>query len=154
MSTAGIGQFAALIALLAVSTPLIGGYMYARREPVRDRAFARRQQTDGHRPAMSDRFDGHVAGARGKGFDVCLVARENRSTRLGESDHDGVDGRTLRGPPAQLCSPSRKVFGDAWLEYARLQQAIRVGVTPGAAVQRLDKNDGGDDGRPEVRGSK
>lgn len=98
-------------------------------------------------------MSGHVARARRERFDICLVAGEIRPARLSERDHDRVDSRAPAGPSAQLGCPSRKVLGDVSLEDACLQEAIHVGITPGATLQRLDQNHGRDDRRAEISGS-
>lgn len=101
----------------------------------------------------SDCFDADVTCVLGERRDVGLVAGENRSARLSQCHHDGVDRRTLPGPSPNLSGSSSEFLGDVDVEDASLQEAVQVRVASCVALERLNEDHGGNDRRPELRGS-
>lgn len=82
----------------------------------------------------SDALDVDLLGVRREGFEIIRVASEDGPAGLGEGNDKCIDCGTSAGSAAKLRSPPSQRFGDLVLEDAGLQEAVRVGITPRAAL--------------------
>lgn len=86
------------------------------------------------RPRCSDTLDVDPVGVGREGFEIIGVASEDGPVGLGERYDKCIDCGASAGSAAKLRSPPSQRFGDLVLEDAGLQEAVRVGITPRAAL--------------------
>ena len=71
-------------------------------------------------------------------LEVSAVTCQDSAARLGKGDHERVRSRTATRATSQCRRPASDRWADFGLHDARLQETVRIGVTGGVALQRLD----------------
>ncbi len=98
-------------------------------------------------------YDGHVVGVGCERLEVAHLAGENRPTRLGNGDDEGIDGRSPLRRGAQRAGSPSEVFGEIRGDIAGLQEPVCDSVVLRPAAEALDEDHGRNHGRPEALAS-
>jgi hypothetical protein len=83
----------------------------------------------------SDQLDQDSVRMRGQGFDVGAISCEDGASGLGDRNDERVDSRAGFRASTQLGCSTCRGLADHGVDDAHLQEAVRVGVSPGIAVQ-------------------
>jgi hypothetical protein len=86
----------------------------------------------------SDDLDVDVAGVRREGFQIRPITCQHRAAWFGERHDDRVDCRPGPGPAPELSGSARNGWTDLGVDDAALQEAVRVGISTGVALERFD----------------
>ena len=104
--------------------------------------------------ARSDPHDVHAFGVGGQCLKVLRVGGQHRSTRFGESHHEGVNRRAATGMSPQQRRSSCEGFGDRFGDVARLEEPVLDRVPAGMSFQALDEDNRRDQGWPQTFAAK